>query len=286
MRMRLQRFLAQSGVASRRKSEDLIAAGVVTVNGRAVTTAGATVDPEHDVVTVRGRSVRAPKSAAPDSAVVIALHKPRGVLTARAEARAGGRDERTVYDLVPEPSGGRLVYVGRLDRDSEGLLLLTTDGTLAHRLTHPRWEVERVYDAWVRGPLNEKALLDGARHGVTLDDGERTSPFRARIVERPREREGTRRVELVLREGKKREVRRIVAACGGRVERLVRTRYGPIELGELAAGKSRRLAPADVARLRALVGLGGAERPVRRGPGSRPSGSQRAPSPRPTRSRR
>ena len=262
MRMRLQRFLAQAGVASRRKSEDLIAAGLVTVNGRPVSTAGTTVDPQSDVVTVRGRAVRPARSAGEGSSLVIALHKPRGVLTARGEARG----ERTVYHLVPEPAGARLVYVGRLDRDSEGLLLLTTDGTLAHRLTHPSWEVERVYEAWVKGPLNERSLADGARRGVTLDDGERTAPFRARVLERPRDRDGARRIELVLTEGKKREARRIVAACGGRVERLVRTRYGPIELGELPVGKSRKLSPAEVGRLRALVGLGGARGSARGSP--------------------
>jgi pseudouridine synthase len=251
LRIRLQRFLAQAGVASRRKSEDLIAAGLVAVNGRPVTTPGTTVDGERDVVTLDGRVVR-PKPS--DGAVVVALHKPPGVVTAR-----GGRG--TVYDLIVEPPGARLVYVGRLDRDSEGLLLLTTDGELAHRLTHPSREIERVYEAWVTGPIDERALERGAREGVALDDGQRTAPFRVRVLQRRgRGAETRRRIEFVLTEGKKREVRRIVAECGGHVERLVRTRYGPVELGDLAPGAWRRLSPRDVARLRRVVGLGAESR--------------------------
>jgi 23S rRNA pseudouridine2605 synthase len=251
--MRLQRFLAQSGVASRRKSEDLIAAGVVAVNDRVVTTPGTTVDPVRDVVTVRGRPV-VTRSAVGEHPIVVALHKPAGVVTAR-----GGRGgERTVYDLVEEPPGSRLVYVGRLDRDTEGLLLLTTDGTLAHRLSHPRWGIERVYRAWVVGSLDESALRLGARRGLVLPDGERMAPFRVRFLARPGKGDGERRrLELVLGEGRKREVRRMVAACGGRVERLVRTRYGPVSLGDLAPGSWRRLGAREVERLVAAVGLAG-----------------------------
>jgi 23S rRNA pseudouridine2605 synthase len=245
--MRLQRFLAQAGVASRRKSEDLIAAGLVAVNGRRVTTPGTTVDAERDVVTLDGRVVRPRRS---DGAIVVALHKPPGVVTAR-----GGPG--TVYDLVVEPDSSRLVYVGRLDRDSEGLLLMTTDGELAHRLTHPSREIERVYEAWITGPLDERSLERGARAGIVLEDGERTAPFRARVLQRHGlGAEAHRRIELVLTEGKKREVRRIVTACGGRVERLVRTRYGPVTLGKLAPGAWRRLSSREVTRLRAVVGLG------------------------------
>jgi 23S rRNA pseudouridine2605 synthase len=244
--MRLQRFLAQAGIASRRKSEDLIAAGLVTVNGQRVTGPGTTVDPERDVVTLRGRVVRPRRSV---DGIVVALHKPPGFVTARGGAG-------TVYDLVVEPPGSRLVYVGRLDRDSEGLLLLTTDGELAHRLTHPSREIERVYEAWITGPLDERTLVRGARSGIVLEDGERTAPFRARVLEHVGGgAQARQRVELILTEGKKREVRRIVAACGGRVDRLVRTRYGPVALGRLAPGSWRNLRPREVARLRAAVGL-------------------------------
>lgn len=254
VRVRLQRFLAQAGIASRRKSEDLIAAGVVEVNGRVVTEAGTTVDPRVDEVRLKGRRVVARfAEGAPGSATVIALHKPAGVLTARADPGA----RPTVYDLVPEPAGSRLIYVGRLDRDTEGLLLLTTHGRLAHRLTHPRWEIEREYRVEIRGPLDEERLADAARRGIELEDG-RTSPFRARVVERLGER---RTIDLVLHEGRKREVRRIVEACCGRVERLVRTRYAFVTLAGLAPGRWRELDREEMNRLLALVDLptGGGE---------------------------
>jgi 23S rRNA pseudouridine2605 synthase len=247
-RVRLQRFLAQAGVASRRKSEDLIAAGLVQVNGRVVTATGTTVDPAADEVRLRGRRVTARfAEASPAAAVGIALHKPAGVLTARSDP--GGRP--TVYDIVREPTGGRLIYVGRLDLETEGLLLLTNHGPLAHRLTHPRWGVEREYRAEVRGPLDERRLAEGARRGIVLEDG-RTAPFRARVLDRRGDR---RTLELILSEGRKREVRRIVEACGGRVERLVRTRFAFLTLEGLAPGRTRRLDREELTRLFALVDL-------------------------------
>ena len=250
MKVRLQRYLAQAGVASRRRAEDLIAAGLVTVNGRVVTRLGKTIEPERDRVTVRGRPVRARFPEASEAAgFCIALHKPRGVLTTRHDPGGG----RTVFDLVDEPSTGRLVYVGRLDRDTEGLLLLTDDGRLAHRLTHPRWGVERTYVAEVCDELNVPRLLHGAARGLALEDG-RTAPFEARVLRR-RGREAGKRIELVLREGRKREVRRILAACGGEVERLVRTRFATVELGDLPSGAWRRLSREELERLRTSVGL-------------------------------
>ena len=156
-----------------------------------------------------------------------------------------------MYDLVHEPAGQRLIYVGRLDFDTEGLLLLTTHGTLAHRLTHPRWGVEREYRAEIRGPLDERRLAEGARRGIDLAEG-RTAPFRARVVERRGER---RAVEIVLFEGRKREVRRIVETCGGRVERLVRTRFAFLTLAGLPPGRWRRLESEELKRLLALVDL-------------------------------
>lgn len=252
MRVRLQRYLAQAGVASRRRSEDLIAAGLVAVNGNVVTRPGTTVEPDRDRVTVRGRTVRARFPEASDRpGVCLALHKPPGILTTRSDPGGG----RTVFDLVDEPDRGRLVYVGRLDRDTEGLLLLTDDGQLAHRLTHPRWRVERTYLAHVGGALDEWKLAAGARRGIALEDGP-TAPFEARILSRRGEgRSARREVRLVLSEGRNREVRRILEACGGQVLRLVRTCYGTVSLNGLAPGATRRLAPAELERLRALVGL-------------------------------
>lgn len=259
MKVRLQRFLAQAGVSSRRRSEDLIAAGLVAVNGSVVTRPGTTVEPGRDRVTVRGRTVRAefPETSS-RRAICLALHKPPGVLTTRFDPGGG----RTVFDLVDEPERGRLVYVGRLDRDTEGLLLLTDDGRLAHRLTHPRWGVERTYVAEVGGALDERKLASGAARGMKLVDG-RTAPFRARVLSRRGEGEGGRRkIRLILAEGRKREARRILEACGGHVLRLVRTRYGTVSLDGLAPGASRRLDASELERLRALVGLKGAGRGV------------------------
>lgn len=257
-RVRLQRFLAQAGVASRRKSEDLIAAGVVKVNGKVVTEPGTTVDPDADQVLVKGRSVQARFAEdSPGDAIGIALHKPRGVLTARADAR--GR--RTVYDLVSEPPGERLAYVGRLDLDTEGVLLMTTHGGLAHRLTHPRWEIEREYRVEVEGELDERRLAAAARRGIEIEDG-RAGPFRYRIVARKGDRAT---LELVLTEGKKREVRRIVEACGGRVERLVRTRFAFVTLAGIEPGRWRRLKREEMRRLLALVDLPAATRDKSKG---------------------
>jgi pseudouridine synthase len=247
-RVRLQRFLAQAGVASRRKSEDLIAAGLVQVNGQVVTEPGTTVDPVADEVALRGRRVTARfAEVSPATAIGIAFHKPAGVLTARSDPSR----RPTVYDLIREPEGERLIYVGRLDLDTEGLLLLTTHGQLAHRLTHPRWEIEREYRVEVGGPLDERRLAEAARRGIALEDG-RAGPFRCRIVGRAGER---RTLELILAEGKKREVRRILEACGGRVERLVRTRFAFVTLAGLESGRWRRLGREEMARLLVLVDL-------------------------------
>ena len=247
-RVRLQRFLAQAGIASRRKSEDLIAAGVVKVNGKVVTEPGTTVDAATDEVRVKGRPVRASfAEESPGDAIGIALHKPRGVLTARTD----GRGRPTVYDLVDEPPGERLAYVGRLDLDTEGLLLMTTHGGLAHRLTHPHWEVEREYRVEVAGSLDERRLAAAAKRGIGLEEG-RAGPFRCRVVGRKGDRVT---LELVLKEGKKREVRRIVEACGGRVERLVRTRFAFVTLTGIEPGRWRRLKRDEMNRLLVLVDL-------------------------------
>lgn len=257
-RVRLQRFLAQAGVASRRKSEDLIAAGVVKVNGKVVTEPGTTVDPAADRILVKGRSVEARFAEdTPGDAIGIALHKPRGVLTARTDSR--GR--RTVYDLVDEPPGERLAYVGRLDLDTEGVLLMTTHGGLAHRLTHPRWEVEREYRVEAQGPLDERRFAAAAGRGVDIEGG-RAGPFRYRVVARKGDRTT---LELVLTEGKKREVRQIVEACGGRVERLVRTRYAFVTLAGIEPGRWRRLKRDEISRLLALVDLPAASPDTKKG---------------------
>ena len=229
--MRLQRALARAGVASRRHSEVLITAGRVTVNGQTAHL-GLSVDPARDDIRVDGRRVRA--AGAP---VWLLLHKPAGVMTTRADTR--GR--KTVFDLVDDAPG--LTYVGRLDYLTEGVLLLTTDGAAAHALMHPSGEVERAYVAIVTGNAKEAAIH--ARRGVELEDG----PVHPVRVETRSIGEGRSEFEVTITEGRKREVRRLCKALGLTVERLIRVRYGPITLGKLKPGESRRLTEKEVAML-------------------------------------
>jgi 23S rRNA pseudouridine2605 synthase len=228
--VRLQKFLSQAGVASRRQSETLIANGRVKVNGGVVTELGTRVDPARDEVEVDGRRVR------PAREEWYALHKPRGYVSTRSDPEA----RATVYDLLPQRLHG-LFYVGRLDYDSEGLVLLTNDGDTAHRLLHPRFGVEREYEV----ELDRNAEIDLAARleaGVELDDG----PARAQSARRT----APKRVLLTLREGRKREVRRMLAACGHDVRRLRRVRYGPIRLGDLEPGAWRPLERGELQALR------------------------------------
>jgi 23S rRNA pseudouridine2605 synthase len=232
--MRIQRALARAGVASRRKAEELIAAGRVRVNGDVART-GQIVDPSRDEIVVDGRKVEPPRGA-----VWYALNKPAGVMTTRSDP--DGR--RTVFELVPDVRG--LTYVGRLDYLTEGLLLLTTDGEAAHRLSHPRGEIERTYVATVIGKGDEAARV--ARSGVMLDDGP-VHPRRVVATNVGRDRWD---FEVTITEGRKREVRRLCTALGLGVERLVRTRFGPISLGNLPSGAVRELTAAERAALGSL----------------------------------
>jgi 23S rRNA pseudouridine2605 synthase len=232
--MRLQKFLSRSGVASRRAAEAMILAGRVRVNGQVVRELGVKVDPDRDEVYVDGEPVK--KTAS----VWIALHKPRGHVSTRHDPQ--GRP--TVYDLIPERYAG-LFHVGRLDVDSEGLILLTNQGDAANRMLHPRYGVERVYDVIVRGDVTD-AELRRLREGVELEDG----PARAKYVERrSRPRPGLTRLRVTMLEGRKREVRRLFRAIGHPVVRLVRRRFGPIRLGTLEPGAWRRLTRAEIQEL-------------------------------------
>ncbi len=226
--MRLNAFLARAGVASRRGADELIRAGRVRVNGE---TAGlATFVEGADRVELDGEPV------SPEPLAYVLLHKPAGVVTTARDPQ--GRP--TVVGLVGHPS--RVVPVGRLDADTTGALLLTNDGPLAHRLAHPRYEVDKVYEAEVEGEPSDEALHRLAE-GVELEDG-RTAPARVRRL-------GPHRVELVLHEGRKHQVKRMCEAVGHPVRRLHRPRYAGLELGSLAPGEWRELTPEEVARLRA-----------------------------------
>ncbi len=228
--MRLQRILAAAGIDARRRAEDLIRAGRVRVNG-AVARLGDRADPWRDEVSLDGEPVR------PERPVYWMLHKPRGVVTSTRDPE--GRP--TVLDLVPE-HGARVFPVGRLDRDSEGLLLLTNDGLLANALLHPSHGAPRVYELVVRGAMSEERLGRLAR-GVRLDDGW-TAPARVAEVRRDA-RTDTTRFQITLIEGRKRQIRRALSALEHPVRELRRVRFGPLRLGALPRGAARRLSDAE-----------------------------------------
>ena len=233
--MRLQRALARAGVASRRHSEALITAGRVTVNGQPAHV-GQSVDPARDEIRVDGK----PIGSAPET-VWLVLHKPAGVMTTRSDPQ--GR--KTVFDLVDDVPG--MTYVGRLDYLTEGVLILTNDGNAVHALMHPSGEVERTYVAVVTGNAMEAAKH--ARLGVALEDGLVQA---VAVAARPLGG-GRSEFEVTITEGRKREVRRLCKALGLTVERLIRVRYGPVELGSLRAGESRPLTKQERAAIENLV---------------------------------
>jgi 23S rRNA pseudouridine2605 synthase len=227
--VRLAKYLAHAGVASRRKSEELIAKGLVTVGGEVVTDPARDVDERSDV-RVKGTPIEA------EAREVWMVNKPAGVVSTASEPG----ERRAVVELVE--SRVRLYPVGRLDADSTGLLLLTNDGALANRLTHPRYEVPKTYRARLdRAP--RKRELERLREGVELEDGP-TAPAAVRQV-------SDREIEIVLREGRNRQVRRMVEAVGNKVVDLQRIAFGPLRLGNLGEGKSRQLNSGEVEKLRA-----------------------------------
>jgi 23S rRNA pseudouridine2605 synthase len=243
---RLHKVLAHAGVASRRAAERLILEGRVRVNGVAVREPGAQADPERDRIEVDGRAV--PRKLAAHEYVL--LHKPVDVVSS-ARDREG---RPTVVDLVQ--STRRLYPVGRLDADSEGLVLLTDDGELTFRLTHARFGIEKEYHALVRCSVADSHLAR-LRTGVELDDGPARA-IRAGLLHADREGAWVR---VVMHEGRKREVRRMLAAIGCPVARLRRVRMGPLTLGNLRPGQHRRLLPREVAALRRAAGLEGRANP-------------------------
>jgi 23S rRNA pseudouridine2605 synthase len=226
--MRLAKYLAHSGVASRRAAEGLIARGRVTVGGEVATDPARDVG-EADDVRVDGQAV------GPEPREVWAVNKPAGVVSTAREP--GSRP--AVVELVD--TDARLYPVGRLDADTTGLLLLTNDGALADRLTHPRYEVPKTYRVRLGKSISDRDI-ERLRRGVELEDG-RTGPAEVRSLT-------DREVEIVLREGRNRQVRRMIEAVGNRVVALQRVKFGPLALGRLQSGGVRKLSEAEIARLR------------------------------------
>ena len=241
--VRLQKILSSAGIASRRAAEDLIRQGRVSLNGQVVTELGAKADPARDELRVDGRRVKGAERHR-----YLLLNKPKGYVTTRSDPRR----RPTVLDLL---HGVReYVYpVGRLDFDSAGLLLLTNDGDLAARLTHPRHGVEREYHAWVLGVPDEHDL-ERLRRGITIE-GRRTGHAEVEVLHAGRGRhKGHTRVSLVIREGRNRQVRKMCEAIGHPVVDLDRVRFGPIADTRLKPGRSRDLTPDEVRRLSRAAG--------------------------------
>lgn len=252
--VRLQRFLADAGVASRRHSEQLIEEGRVKVNGKTVLELPVFITPGVDRVQVDRTTIEGPERH-----VYVMLNKPGKTLTTVEDEPGAAR--RTVMDLVEHPSGARLYPVGRLDYETRGLVLLTNDGELANQLTHPRFGVEKTYHAVVKGYLEEEALerleqgiyLAERREGRTVG-AVRASHVKLAIIKRDRERTV---ISLTLKEGRNRQVRRMLSAVGCPVKRLERVAMGPVQLKGLASGEWRELSLVEVQQLRRAVDKGG-----------------------------
>lgn len=241
--VRIQKVLAAAGVASRRGAEDLVRAGRVTVNGgKAVL--GTRVEPAKDVIAVDGE--RLPTD--PTRRYLI-LNKPAGFITTRSDPQ--GRP--TVLDLVAARE--RIFPVGRLDADTEGLLLLTNDGDLAHRLAHPSFGIDKVYVAEVEGALAPAEFTRLTSEGVRIDAGRKAKAAKIRRLATVGGRRPRTTVEITVHEGRKHVVRKMLGALGHPVRRLVRTGFGPLRLGRLGSGRYRELSPREVAALYRAVGL-------------------------------
>jgi len=238
-KVRLQKFLAEAGVAARRACEDLILAGCVTVNGKVVDTLPAFIDPSRDEVRVEGWRIR------PEVKVYYLLNKPKGVVCTNKDPAGRPR----AVDLVSDVKQ-RLFPVGRLDEDSDGLLLMTNDGELTERLTHPRYGIEKTYRVEVKGRIDPEHLAK-LRKGVWLSEG-RTQGARVKVRHASRD---LTVLEIGIREGRNRQVRRMLVRLGYKVKRLTRLRIGPLTLRGLGVGRYRPLTPKEVDSLKRLAGL-------------------------------
>ncbi len=238
--VRLQKIIAAAGLASRREAEEMIADGRVEVNGRLVTELGTRADPVRDVIRVDGSRLPPQRHH-----VYLALNKPRGVVSTLDDPQ--GRP--TIAQLIPRKAG-RLFHVGRLDTDTEGLMILTNDGDFAQRLSHPSFEIDKLYLVEAEGVMDTPALKR-LSHGVNLDDGF-LQPDKVKLVSRTA---GRTLVELTLHSGRNRVVRRLMDAVGFPVKRLARLRVGPIRLGNLPLGETRELTNQEIGALYDRAGL-------------------------------
>ncbi|MDA0999531.1 MAG: pseudouridine synthase [bacterium] len=250
MDIRLQKIIAQAGIASRREAERLIEEGLVTVNGVRVTALGAKADPQKDAVKVRGKLI-----TRREPPVYLVMHKPKNVLTAVRDEGEKGRT--TVLDLLP--AGRRRVFpIGRLDFDVEGALLLTNDGELAHRLAHPRYQIPRIYDAKVKGRPAEKALIRMVKVG-SIPRGKRPpEPAKIRPLETKAAQNTWLRIEL--REGRYHHVKKMCEAAGHQVIKLVRRSFGGVNVSGLKPGEVRPLNGKELLHLRIITGLAQGEK--------------------------
>ncbi len=237
--VRLQKFLAESGVASRRKSEELIDQGKVKVNGR-VAMIGDKIDPKKDTVTVNGKKIVKTKTF-----TYIVLHKPRGFITTMSDEM----DRKCVAELIKDVPG-RVYPVGRLDRDSEGMLLFTNDGAFANAMTHPTKHVPKTYRVTVRPSINEDQIT-ALTQGIIIDD-RKTAPAEVRVITKE---EGRVVLEIILYEGRNRQIRKMCEEVGLEVARLKRTAIGSIKLGMLKQGDWRNLTEDEVRKLMIAAGL-------------------------------
>ncbi|MFC7501725.1 pseudouridine synthase [Nocardioides sp. CPCC 206347] len=243
--IRLQKLLATSGVASRRKCEELMLDGEVEVDGEVITRLGTKVDPRTAVIKVSGK--RLPPVS---DQMYLVLNKPRGVVSTMSDPQGRTTLTDVLSEILAADPALRLFHVGRLDTDTSGLLMLTNDGDFAHRMAHPSFEVEKTYVAEVTGRISKNTVAD-LLAGVTLDDGP-VEVRRARILGATADRSI---IELVIHEGRNRIVRRLLDQVGHPVRQLSRTKFGPIELGTLATGTTRELSDDELGELLDLVGL-------------------------------